>query len=129
MQKGFQFSTPPPIRTDFNIPIFQKTYDFCKELYLILPNFPKRQRYTLGHQLDNLTLEFLELLLEANREQSEKLALLARADSRLETLKIFLRLAKDSQSLDTKKYIHLESYLQEIGKMLGGWIKHAKQIT
>jgi hypothetical protein len=65
----------------------------------------------------------------ASREQSEKLTLLERADSKLETLKILLRLARDTQSLDGKKYIHLESYLQEIGKMLGGWIKHAKQIT
>ena len=129
MQKGFQFSTPPPSRTDFDIPIFQKTYDFCKELYLVLPNFPKRQKYTLGQQLDSLTLEFLELLLLAGREQAEKLTVLERADSKLEVLKILLRLARDTQSLDGKKYIHLESYLQEIGKMLGGWLKHAKQIT
>jgi hypothetical protein len=83
----------------------------------------------LGQQLDNLTLGFLELLLRASREQSEKSNLLAKADSKLETIKIFLRLAKDTQSLDTQKYIHLEGYLQEIGKMLGGWLKHAKQIT
>lgn len=68
-------------------------------------------------------------MLSASKEQAEKLTMLERADSKLETLKILLRLAKDTQSLDGKKYIHLESYLQEIGKMLGGWLKHAKQIT
>ena len=129
MQKSFQFSTPPPSRTDFDIPIFQKTYDFYKELYLALGSFPKRHRHSLGQRLDKLALEFLELMLSASKEQAEKLTMLERADSKLETLKILLRLAKDTQSLDGKKYIHLESYLQEIGKMLGGWLKHAKQIT
>ena len=65
----------------------------------------------------------------AGKEQVEKQVLLERADSKLETLKILLRLAKDTQSIDSKKYLNLESYLQEIGKMLGGWLKHAKQIT
>ena len=64
-----------------------------------------------------------------SREQAEKLTLLERADSKLEALKILLRLAKDTQSIDSKKYLNLESCLQEIGKMLGGWLKHAKQIT
>ena len=94
-----------------------------------MPSFPKRQKYTLGSQLDNLTLEFLNLLLLASRKQTEKLTLLEVADSKLETIKIFLRLAKDTQSIDSKKYIHLESFIQEIGKMLGGWLKHAKQVA
>ncbi|MEX2354371.1 MAG: diversity-generating retroelement protein Avd, partial [Candidatus Woykebacteria bacterium] len=127
IKKFLNFHPPPPVRTDFDIPIFQKTYDFVKELYLVLPKLPKRQRYTLGQRLDNLSIEFLESIILAGRAEAEKLSLLKKADSKLETLKILLRLAKDTQTLDNGKYANLEKHLQEIGKMLGGWLKHAKQ--
>jgi len=38
-------------------------------------------------------------------------------------LKILIRLAEDIKALPTKKYLYLEELLQEIGKMLGGWIR------
>lgn len=41
-------------------------------------------------------------------------------------LKILIRILKDLKILDIKKYLLLEDELQEIGKMLGGWIKFVK---
>lgn len=40
---------------------------------------------------------------------------------------MLIRLAKDVQALDNKKYLQLEQALQEIGRMLGGWRKSIKQ--
>ena len=37
---------------------------------------------------------------------------------------MLVRLAKDQKSLSTKAYLDLQAYLQEIGKMLGGWLKY-----
>jgi len=31
------------------------------------------------------------------------------------------------RQIDNKKYLQLEQLLQEVGKMLGGWLKAAKQ--
>lgn len=41
----------------------------------------------------------------------------------LDMLKVFVRLAKDKKALHTDQYLILEERLQEIGRMLGGWIK------
>lgn len=41
----------------------------------------------------------------------------------IDILKILIRLAKDIQALDNKKYLQLQEQLQEIGRMLGGWKK------
>lgn len=122
-------SAPPP--KNFDIPIFQKTYDFYKDLYIAQVKFPKSHKYTLGQKLDNTTLLFFELLMTASQknqsESREKLTNLTTASTKLEILKVLLRLAKDTQSLDNKSYLRLQSHLQEIGRMLGGWIKHTKQ--
>lgn len=106
-----------------DIPIFAKIYDFYKELYLSLGKFPKKHRYSLGQKLDDTTIDVFALFISAGSKGSNKPALLERANTKLEVLKLLLRLAKDTQSLDTKRYITLETSLQEIGRMLGGWIR------
>ncbi|HEY4694827.1 MAG TPA: diversity-generating retroelement protein Avd [Candidatus Nanoarchaeia archaeon] len=125
MAEDFQFLPPKSINSD--VPIFQKLYDFYKELYLAQNKFPKAHKYTLGQTLSNNSLELFELLFLAGRRQEQKLDLLEKADAKLESLKTLLRLAKDTQCIDNNKYLQLESFLQEIGKMLGGWIRHTKQ--
>ncbi|OGY25519.1 MAG: hypothetical protein A2Z11_03780 [Candidatus Woykebacteria bacterium RBG_16_43_9] len=127
MAKDFQ--NLPPSSSNSDIPLFQKVYDLYKELYLVQIKLPKSHKHTLGQKLENTTLDFFELLILASRRQSERNILLDKANAKLDTLKILLRLAKDIKSIDNNKYLHLESYLQEIGKMLGGWIKHTKQNT
>jgi hypothetical protein len=34
---------------------------------------------------------------------------------------------KDIKAIDTKKYIIIEANLDEIGRMLGGWIKSTRE--
>jgi hypothetical protein len=38
-------------------------------------------------------------------------------------LRVFLRLAHDTKTIDQKKYIALQAITDEIGRMLGGWLK------
>lgn len=109
-----------------DIPIFGKTYDFYQALTRTLLSFPKTKRYTLGQKLDNLTLEIFELLFSIPLIP-KKAETLHQISVKLDLLKILLRLAKDSQALTNKNYLELQSTLQEIGKMLGGWMRATKQ--
>jgi putative aminopeptidase FrvX len=34
---------------------------------------------------------------------------------------------KDVKAIDSKKYVLIEAHLDEIGRMLGGWIKSTKE--
>jgi len=53
--------------------------------------------------------------------------LLKRISVKLDLLKVLIRLSKDSQAIKDRRYLNLQTILQEIGRMLGGWIKSAKQ--
>ena len=76
-----------------------------------------------------ITLEIFELVITAGSTSPEKkLPYIEKSIVSLDLLKILLRLAKDIQALDNKKYLHLEELLQEIGRMLGGWRKSLKMI-
>ena len=92
-----------------------------------LLKFPKHSKHTLGSKIDFLFLETIEFIVKANyADKIEKLISLKRASVKLDLLKFFLQIAWEVKSLDNKKYIRLSEKLNEIGKMLGGWIKSIK---
>ncbi|MFA6146385.1 MAG: diversity-generating retroelement protein Avd [Patescibacteria group bacterium] len=103
--------------------MFHKTYELYKLLYQNLKSFPKKDKYTLGQKIDNTALEILEAITLAGISSQNKLNLLEKASQKLDLLKILIRLADDLKILDNKKYLEIQQKIQEIGKMLGGWIK------
>lgn len=110
-----------------DIPIIQKVYDFYRELYLVVEKMPKKDRYTLGEKTQRATLDLIELLIDSGyREKFQKLAILNQAAIKLDLLKLLVRLGRDINALASTKYTFLEAKLQEIGRMLGGWIKSIK---
>lgn len=109
-----------------DIPIFTKLYELYKALSVVLPSFPKTQRYTLGTRLENMIIDILEMLFSIPSSQT-KSTVLKQMSIKLDLLKVLLRLAKDTRSISTNKYMELQTILQEIGKMLGGWMKATKQ--
>ncbi len=81
----------------------------------------------MGQKIDNLILEILEFSLKAAYSgKEEKLAFLKEADTKINLLKILIRLANEIKALDGKKYLMIQEKLQEIGKMVGGWIRSIK---
>ena len=92
-----------------------------------MPDFPKDSKYTLGAKVDSLFLEVIEEIIKASSsDKTEKLIFLKTASAKLDLLKFFLQIVWEIKSLDNKKYILLSEKLNEIGKMLGGWIKSLK---
>lgn len=88
----------------------------------VISTFPKTRRYTLGQKLDNVTLDIFELLFSVPLNPN-KTSILQEMSIKLDLLKVLLRLAKDNQCLRVKDYLTLQANLQEIGRMLGGWIR------
>ncbi|OGZ19488.1 MAG: hypothetical protein A3F95_00990 [Candidatus Nealsonbacteria bacterium RIFCSPLOWO2_12_FULL_39_31] len=92
-----------------------------------MPDFPKDSKYTLGSKIDSLFLEVVEEIINAsNSDKAEKQIFLRIASTKLDLLKFFLQISWEIKCLDNKKYILLSEKLNEIGRMLGGWIKSLK---
>lgn len=110
--------------------MIQKLVAAYKLWHEIVPNFPKTSRYTLGGKVDSLFLETVEFLLSAGSVSSaERLIKVSRALSATDSVKFLLQVAWEIRSLDTKKYTALSEKLDEIGRMLGGWLKQLSQKT
>ena len=107
-----------------DIPIFHKLYALYTLLHSYQKSIPKAERYTLWQKCENSLLEIFELLLETDHLKGEaRLLVLYRISHRVDLLKILIRLAKDIRVLNPSRYLEIQTHLQEVGRMIGGWIK------
>lgn len=60
---------------------------------------------------------------------TKKLPVLQKASGKLDLLKFFIQLAWELKIFDNKKYFLFSEPLNDIGKMLGGWIKNTDKET
>jgi hypothetical protein len=115
---------------DLDIPIFKKSYDLYKVFYDLRLTVPKQDRYTLWQKCENLLIDVLEgIIFASHQSKLDKLPTLDKTSVKLNFLRVCIRLMKDIKAIDTKKYIIIEANLDEVGRMLGGWIKSTKQLT
>lgn len=113
---------------ELDIPIFKKIYDMYKDFYNLRLSVPKQDRYTLWQKCESILIEVLEGILFASQQTKlEKLPTLEKTSIKLNFLKVCVRLMKDIKAIDAKKYVIIEANLDEIGRMLGGWIKSTKE--
>jgi hypothetical protein len=90
--------------------------------YAFYQTIPKTHRYTLGGKVDAEFVGLIEAVASATfLSKAEKQPWVRLAIRKLETLKIFLLILWETESLETKEYIALSIPLDEVGKMLGGW--------
>ena len=108
-----------------NLAIFEKTYELILWLYPTVNKFPRSQRFVLGQQIENTILEILKGIIEANQERN-KLAYLKKISVELDKLRILVRLSKDLRFISIRQYSFAAEKINEIGKMLGGWIKSCR---
>ena len=112
---------------EFDIPIFRQSYDLYKSFHTFRSLVPKKDRYTIWQKCESLLLDIIEGVLYANQiSKTERLPVLEKTSVKLNLLRVFIRLMKDTKAIDNKKYISFETLIDEIGRQLGGWIKSTK---
>ena len=103
--------------------IFTRTYDLVTWLIPKSLNFPRSQRFVVTQRLQGAALSFQERIIEANRLRGRaRLNRLYEADAELDKVRLYLRLAVRWGWLSEGAYRHVSAMVQEIGRMLGGWI-------
>ena len=109
---------------DSDIPILKKTYELYRVFHEYRKVIPKADRFTIYQRSDDVIIDIIELFLEAGYSKSgNKVAILEKASVKLNTLRFFVRLMKETKALDLKKYTTLQEMIDEVGRMLGGWIR------
>ena len=106
------------------MPIFTRTFDFITWLLPVTDSFPRSRRFTVTQRLCDAALDFQELIIEANNCRGRpRLARLRLADTALDKVRFYLRLAARWEWLKPGQYRDAAGMVAEIGRLLGGWQK------
>lgn len=118
---------PPPLPT----PVVLVKTKIAYTAWLVMFNdFPKVSRNSLGKKIDNQFLELLESIFASIYLPPQlKLLRLIAASSQLDKVKFFIQLAWENKCVSLDRYGNLSEQLNEIGRMLGGWIKGLENKT
>jgi hypothetical protein len=108
-------------RTD-ELAVITKTYDFILWSCNHTGKFPRNHRFVLGERIERNLYDLLDLLLRAKYNRTRQ-ALLEQANLTLEILRFQIRLGKDLQCLKVECYGFAAKAIDEIGKLVGGWLK------
>lgn len=103
-------------------PVLEKMYQFMLWLLPTVDKFPRSQKFSLGERIQTTALDVLEGLVEASYRRDRQ-QILGQANMSLEKLRILLRLSTDLRCMDMHRYEFAARALDEIGRMVGGWIK------
>jgi hypothetical protein len=99
-----------------------KLYDVILWLMGRVEKFPRSQKFTLGDRIVNISLDTLDVLIEATYTR-KRLPLLQKANVQLEKLRFLIRLCHDFKLLSAKQYAYISNEINEVGKLVGGWIR------
>lgn len=103
-------------------PALEAMHRFLLWLIPAVEKFPRSQRFLLGDRIQSTALDVLERLIEATYTRQRE-ALLAQSNLGIEKLRLLFRLAYDLKHLDARRYEHAARNLDEVGRLVGGWMK------
>jgi len=104
--------------------ILAKTYDLLAWLLPKAEAFPRVYRRTVVQRLLDSALDSQEALFDAQSQGgSTRERHLRQADSALNKLRLYLRLAHRWHWLNDGQYRHVSEMAAEAGRLLGGWLK------
>ena len=110
----------PPPRI---LPILERVKDAYLLWYGYYQILPKPHRHSLGQRIDTLFIEITEALAIAGfLSREEKLPYVRIGIRKMDTLRILLMVLWETKSIDNKKYLALSTKIEQIGKMMGGWV-------
>lgn len=117
--------TPPPPDNSAVAPIIAHVQRLYQELYITSGKIPKRDKLGLHLEIEKICTTLLSLCIKASLSKAEqKTDVIKEIRILVETIKYLIRVSYELSIIDQKKYIALETKLQEISRMATGWGKY-----
>lgn len=107
--------------------ILSKYERYMEYMFLVISKLPRVEKFNLGQEYKSNMYKTLESIILLNKLGGSKLELLNRLDADIVFQRLLTRLMYKGRYIDEKKYMYIIDSLEEIGKMLGGYIKSEKK--
>ena len=106
--------------------ILAKMEDMMAYGYICLRQYPKSEKFVLAADTRQSMYTMLDLIVTCNKKYTKKTTH-EKLDIELDILRMKVRIGMKLGFLPFKKYEHWAKLLDEIGRMIGGWIRATKR--
>ena len=128
------------MKVDAEVLMYRKFMEMIKLLNIYLNHFPKHEKYALANRMRNTAYEVYDLIMEGQKRYLKKTTL-TNLDLTHEKLRMHIYLAhelgyfgfkdgkeapKNVDELEQKRLSAITDLVDEMGRMIGGWIKKIK---
>lgn len=117
--------------------IDRKFIAFAKLMNIYLNHFPAHEKYGISLEIRQAMYSVYGLIVECQKRYHKKTTL-TNLDIKHEQLRMFIRLAyelgyfgfksgkkdEDKNKLTQQRYLNISLLVDELGRMIGGWITH-----
>lgn len=114
-----------PKQTESKLLIYQKYVDMIEYGYKLLIKYPKYEKYAIVNEIRRNMYTSLKYILYANKiaNKYNKIEILNKLDAEIAMQSFLVRLSYKNRYINISNYYEWSKRLEEIGKILGGWIK------
>jgi len=108
------------------LPVYKAAYDVVLHIFVVVKNFNKEYKYTLG---ENIKMQASDLILHIFNavRRTDKNTDLDQSRECIERIRLYFRLAKDLKQVNLKKFIFINDRLENVSKQITGWQRSLKQ--
>lgn len=109
---------------DREMAVFTNSKNLSEYIFKITQNSPIKFRWSIIARLQNTSVELIENLYRANFEKDDaRTKFQKNAKINLCLIDFYTETAKQMQAISTKQMLYIGKQLEEIKKLLEGWIK------
>jgi hypothetical protein len=108
-----------------HLPVYKASYDLALEIFKTIKEFNREYKYTLG---ENIKKEMIEMVTNIYRANSSfvKKPHIEKAREKIETIRIFFRLARDLRQVGLKRFVDINEKIENVSKQLSAWQRSQK---
>lgn len=106
--------------------IYKKAEGLLDFIYPMVTNFPKAEKFALSQEIKQAAYALLRNIMLANNMRHKRRMYQEEIDAYLKLLLVLFNVAKKQKYVTQKKNTMIQQRIEEIGKILGGWMKSSR---
>ena len=118
---GFYFFYTSSMATYDTLPVYKQSYDLLMAIFTWVSTLPREYKFTLGEHIKDETLLLIRSLYRANSSIEKRKIFINEAREHTETIRLFLRLAKDMKHIWLQKFVEINTSIENISRGLTNW--------
>ena len=110
------------------MPIYKLSYELLLRIMLVVKDFPREHKFTVGQKLKDEITSLIVLIYRANSRE-QKIPVIDEILEKILVVELLIRLSQDMRILSKKDYASLVEMTESLSKQAEGWKKSSLKVN